>query len=332
MTTQNTFGLVGTMLGLCTLGAGAGSPLMPQDAQARAGVAAERGVDPAGGATYPAGFDYWHTIDGMAEIRFGAGDGMISLTEDLWQFGPGADPVVGVIDLQSDMSVWEEGENADTVIGREGDLVLPAPGAIDSTPLELYWFYLESTDPVTITRNGGQDPELWDLEVYSVSALPGNTAQTSTVELVTTDSGTIDAGMPVLLQLMFTKQDDPSQTGGYSVLTDLSLSGTWDETPVPDGISTGPNFFGETLNLALTTPSDTKPSLLFDLEPAVSGVEDSDACAADLNDDGVATFPDVGLYLAAFQASDLSADFNDDGSVTFPDLGAFIDAFSSGCP
>jgi len=55
-------------------------------------------------------------------------------------------------------------------------------------------------------------------------------------------------------------------------------------------------------------------------------------CIADFNDDGVATFPDVGLFLAAFTAGDPSADINGDGVVTFPDVGQFLAAFTAGCP
>jgi len=57
-----------------------------------------------------------------------------------------------------------------------------------------------------------------------------------------------------------------------------------------------------------------------------------DPCQVDFNGDGVATFPDVSLFLAAFSSGDLSADFNGDGSVTFPDVSLFLAAFAAGCP
>jgi len=55
-------------------------------------------------------------------------------------------------------------------------------------------------------------------------------------------------------------------------------------------------------------------------------------CAADFNGDGVASFPDVGLFLTAFTSGSLDADFNGDGAVSFPDVGLFLAAFSAGCP
>jgi len=57
-----------------------------------------------------------------------------------------------------------------------------------------------------------------------------------------------------------------------------------------------------------------------------------DPCPADLSGDGVASFPDVGIFLGLFATSDPAADFNGDGAVSFPDVGAFLAAFQAGCP
>jgi len=69
------------------------------------------------------------------------------------------------------------------------------------------------------------------------------------------------------------------------------------------------------------------PKVEMDFETASLG-----SCLADFNGDGVATFPDVGLFLAAFAAGDPAADTNGDGAVTFPDVGIFLAAFTKGCP
>jgi len=58
----------------------------------------------------------------------------------------------------------------------------------------------------------------------------------------------------------------------------------------------------------------------------------SEPCEPDFNGDGLATFPDVSLFLGFFSASDPQADFNGDGAVSFPDIGAFLAAFNAGCP
>jgi len=54
--------------------------------------------------------------------------------------------------------------------------------------------------------------------------------------------------------------------------------------------------------------------------------------AADMNQDGAISFPDVGAFLGAFTAQDGAADFTGDGTVSFPDVGAFLSAFTTPCP
>ena len=56
------------------------------------------------------------------------------------------------------------------------------------------------------------------------------------------------------------------------------------------------------------------------------------ACAADLNGDGVLNFFDVSAFLSAFSAMNSAADFNGDGNFDFFDVSAFLGAFSAGCP
>jgi len=58
----------------------------------------------------------------------------------------------------------------------------------------------------------------------------------------------------------------------------------------------------------------------------------ADPCPADFNGDGLTSFPDVSLFLAAFSSGDLAADFSGNGSTDFPDVGLFLAAFSDGCP
>jgi hypothetical protein len=55
------------------------------------------------------------------------------------------------------------------------------------------------------------------------------------------------------------------------------------------------------------------------------------ACAADLNNDGVADFGDVSLFVSAFGSGDLLADLNADGVLDFGDVSAFVSAFAAGC-
>jgi len=100
---------------------------------------------------------------------------------------------------------------------------------------------------------------------------------------------------------------------------------------------------GSNMNVSkLPSPVDTFPiqplsasNLSSDHRPVIGDfifTEPEADCVADFNGDGVTTFPDVGLFLAAFNAGDLAADISGDGSVSFPDVGAFLAAFTAGCP
>jgi len=93
---------------------------------------------------------------------------------------------------------------------------------------------------------------------------------------------------------------------------------------------------GSTLNTtnqvrwSLDADPDAEPDEFVRVELCAIG--DAPCCAADINGDGVASFPDVGAFLGAFAAGDPIADFTGDGVVSFPDVGAFLAAFSGGCP
>ena len=58
---------------------------------------------------------------------------------------------------------------------------------------------------------------------------------------------------------------------------------------------------------------------------------DSNAQAADINDDGNHDFFDVSLFLSSFLAGDPIGDFNSDSTLDFFDISAFIDTLSTGC-
>jgi len=55
-------------------------------------------------------------------------------------------------------------------------------------------------------------------------------------------------------------------------------------------------------------------------------------CPIDYNNDGVATFPDVSIFLSFFGQQKPEADLNGDGAVTFPDVSEFLAQFTAGCP
>jgi len=53
------------------------------------------------------------------------------------------------------------------------------------------------------------------------------------------------------------------------------------------------------------------------------------ACDADLNNDGITNFSDVGSFVSAFGTSDPNADFNGDGMVNYSDVATLINEFGT---
>ena len=77
-------------------------------------------------------------------------------------FGPGSDPFDGVIWLQGDPLNTSPPEllgPTDTIVKRTESATLPACGASDPIEIELLALSLVSIDPMTVTYNGGQNPE-----------------------------------------------------------------------------------------------------------------------------------------------------------------------------
>ncbi|MFT5422352.1 MAG: hypothetical protein ACI89L_000109 [Phycisphaerales bacterium] len=54
-------------------------------------------------------------------------------------------------------------------------------------------------------------------------------------------------------------------------------------------------------------------------------------CPADMNGDGILDNGDIGAFVQAFLAGDLTADFNGDGILDNGDIGAFVAGFLAGC-
>ena len=79
--------------------------------------------------------------------------------------------------LGSDVSLAD----TDTVVERQGAANLPIIGSMDTIPIEIVELNLVSTSPITVTFNGGQNPEQWDVEVQlSNPQAPGTMTLTRT--------------------------------------------------------------------------------------------------------------------------------------------------------
>lgn len=101
----------------------------------------------------PAGVDCWMSPpcpNGRAEYQFCPDP----IPADF--FGPGSDPFEGAVRLGG-------GGGFDTVIRRKNSLSFCGVPAFDETPIEIVALNLVSCQPMTVTYNGGQSPQTWNV-------------------------------------------------------------------------------------------------------------------------------------------------------------------------
>lgn len=159
-----------------------------------------------------AGDDAWRTGGPGTEFSFGdpnnlfPGDEPPTIPADF--FGPGSDPFEGTIVLVGSPLCSEPVgvlEATDTIVRRltdSGDLDDLAPHAVD---VELIALSLASIEPITVTFNGGQNPELWDVQVY-LSTTAAQPVGTMTITKTHDDGGTFDSTFGVIPRFIFVRQ------------------------------------------------------------------------------------------------------------------------------
>ena len=129
-------------------------------------------------------------------------------------FGPGSDPFVGVVQLRGEPLVThprcplDDLSNADTLVERLGDAVLPPEPSFDTIPIEIVELSLVSIEPITVTY-GGTNDELWDLEVDLSPSVPSQ--GTMTIRKEHPNGGTFDSDFQVVPQFIFTKVSNPTE-------------------------------------------------------------------------------------------------------------------------
>jgi len=120
-------------------------------------------------------------------------------------FGPGSDPFDGGVPadasvLPSSPSCPDALGNTDMIIERKGIALLPGFPSSDVIDVEIVELSLVSTSPISVTYNGGLDPELWNVEITLSPSLAST--GTMTIRQEHADGGTFDAA--ILLQPHFT--------------------------------------------------------------------------------------------------------------------------------
>lgn len=212
--------------------------------------------------TIPAGTDLLQTIPGSPPASGTFADG----TLPAGFFGPGSDPFIGRIFLEGQptgplghtstpfVPVFNNPEVAllaqhgvldarsggglpstDTIVQRNANAILPSIGSTDTVPIEILSLSLVSTQPITVTYQGGTLHSFFDvfvdLDPQSIQPL-GSMNLTRT----TNGGGTFSSLLPVISRITFT---NTSPTGppalGSPVRQDLFINqgGTFHIIPLP---------------------------------------------------------------------------------------------------
>ena len=129
-------------------------------------------------------------------------------------FGPGSDAYDGLACLDGEPlgpTPWGEYGDADTLIERSADpfdrcsLPSPTPQTVD---IEIVALSLVSTSPITVTYDGGMNPEDWDVAVDLSTVTPPAGSLTATKTHC--NGGMYTSQLNVLPRFTFTKVGDPA--------------------------------------------------------------------------------------------------------------------------
>ena len=145
-------------------------------------------------------------------FEFGGGPECPPLPADF--FGPGSDPFDGRIDCKGEpLEIQPPGPLGLTsmVIRRNEDATLPACGNSDIVEIEVVALRLVSTEPITVTYNGGLDPELWDVMICLSEEATQSPGSMDILYGCLDNGGLFTSTLPVMPKFIFTKVIDPIQ-------------------------------------------------------------------------------------------------------------------------
>ncbi|MCK4340455.1 MAG: hypothetical protein KAY37_01870 [Phycisphaerae bacterium] len=286
----------------------------------------------------PPMFDPWITKGGTYHNFGAAGQ---AVPADF--FGPGSDPFEGELCFYSvplgpvDLTAYgfgiEEFGDADVLIWREDDpfdrCVIPPvfPTDVVEMEIEVIALSLGSTDPITVTYNGGQNPELWDVALslsqtstpplgllratkthcnggtYQIDALQVQSLFTFTKVIYPTTELPFDTGLygiaPVVLDLMGADTDywvhdlDEALTTDNPICTDLH-TGLEEAEQTTDCTDCNMNGILDDCDIAAGTSCDFN----------TNGIPDEceggpTVCPGDSNCDTVINWRDIDYFVAA---------------------------------
>ncbi len=184
----------------------------------------------AGQDIIPLGQDCFTTpSDGSTQFNFGGAG--TPIPADF--FGPGSDPFDGQVCFQG-----PGGFPGDTLVDRLADADVTSGSA--TIDIQLVQLTLLSCQPITVTYNGGQDPEQWDVTVSLVN--PQAIGQ-MTIYKTVPEGGTFDSDLPVDPFFTFTLVGPPgTQWTMPGIPTIMQARGVpWRTEDLP-GVTCTPGF------------------------------------------------------------------------------------------
>jgi hypothetical protein len=119
-------------------------------------------------------------------------------------FGPGSDPFEGQVCL---VGGGGGGAVPDVIVERKEPLSPDPPPSIDTVPIEIVALSLRSCEPITVTYGGGQNPELWNVEIHLNPQTP-STGQTTITKLDENGGFFVDSFFDVYYEITFTRESD----------------------------------------------------------------------------------------------------------------------------
>ena len=128
-------------------------------------------------------------------------------------FGPGSDPFAGNIVLRGvPIAPASPLGPTDVIVQRKAAAILPNPGDATTVPIEIVALSLVSSNPITVSYNGGLTPEPWNVSVClsSASPQPQGSMTIRTVPCACSEGGTFSSTLPVLPKLVFTRVSPPA--------------------------------------------------------------------------------------------------------------------------
>lgn len=157
------------------------------------------------GGNARAGTDLFTSVAGTRYDLQGAG----AIVADF--FGPGSDPFDGIIYFVGDpFDPSGPLGMTDTIVRRIDDAILPncESGPVVVIPIEIVALSLRSVEPITVTYNGGLNPEAWDVHVC-LSDFPQGEGQ-MTIQQCLLDGGVASWSFPLQRKFVFTRVGLPS--------------------------------------------------------------------------------------------------------------------------